>query len=90
MSNMDEALERLQAFERVLDQFNQELRSSVDDLQQSHANVSPYWNDTMGREYYSRWSPLEQTMRQYYDVIVPNYVEVMQKKIHAIRAFLHG
>nr|VFK15111.1 MAG: hypothetical protein BECKLPF1236B_GA0070989_10726 [Candidatus Kentron sp. LPFa] len=90
MSNMDEVLWSLEAFQRVLDTFTDELRISFKELSQSHGNVAPYWDDIMGREYYKHWHLLEKEMRRYHDVVLPGHLEDMQQKIRHVHAYLHG
>jgi hypothetical protein len=87
---MDHVFERAQVLERELQNFNQRLGNAFDQLEQSHARVSPLWDDSMRREYDKSWKPLNDAMHDYIKRTGPRYVEVLIERLRHLKSYLHG
>jgi hypothetical protein len=87
---MDDVYSTMNIFEKELEEFNNNLKSSFDDLQYNHDIVSPIWDDSMRKEYDSKWLSLEEKIDQYISIEGNNYVEVLIEKIEAIKGYLYG
>lgn len=88
--SMDETFIQIQQFERTLRSFNDDLKSSLDELNAQHEYVSPYWQDEMRKHYDAVWKPFYGEMLFYVAVEGPSYVEFLNIKIHALRRYLQG
>jgi hypothetical protein len=87
---MDEIFATMTRFEEELEKFNQNLQNSFKDLDQQHEKVNPLWDDTMEKEYKQKWTPLEESMKQYVTKDGRNYVEILLYKLNAIKRYLYG
>lgn len=88
--SMDDTYVQMQNFERNLRSFNEHLKSSLNELQAQHDNVSPHWQDEMRKHYDSVWGPFLETMKHYVASEGPSYVEFLNIKLHALRRYLQG
>lgn len=88
--SMDEQFEQMKKFEDTLRVFNEHLRSSLNELQARHDDVSPHWQDEMRKQYDSIWGPFRDTMKRYTASEGPGYVEFLNIKIRALRRYLQG
>lgn len=87
---MDDVYSTMNIFEKELEEFNNNLKSSFDDLQHNHDIVSPIWDDSMRKEYDSKWLSLEEKINQYISIEGNNYVEILIEKIESIKGYLYG
>ncbi len=87
---MDDVYNTMNIFEKELEEFNNNLKTSFDDVQNHHQIVSPLWDDSMRKEYDSIWLSLEEKINQYISIEGGNYVEVLIEKIEAIKGYLYG
>ena len=88
--SMDEQFVKMQHFEKALRGFNQNLKTSLRELQSQHDNVSPHWQDKMRTQYDIVWGPFQETMKHYVKSEGPGYVEFLNIKLHAFRRYLQG
>lgn len=88
--SMDETYVQMQNFERTLRAFNDRLKSSLNELESQHENVSPHWQDEMRRQYDAIWGPFLETMKNYVNKEGPEYVEFLNIKLYALGRYLHG
>lgn len=88
--SMDETFVQMVNFERTLRAFNEHLKSSLNELQTQHDNVSPHWRDEMRKHYDSTWGPFLETMKHYVESEGPDYVEFLNIKLVALGGYLHG
>ncbi|PXY02539.1 hypothetical protein DF185_00140 [Marinifilum breve] len=87
---MDEVHNVMNIFTQELEEFNESVKISFDDLKQNHDAVSPIWDDSMRKEYDSKWLSLEERIEQYIGSEGNSYVEVLIEKIEAIKGYLYG
>ncbi|MEO1432439.1 MAG: hypothetical protein AAFV71_25890 [Cyanobacteria bacterium J06633_8] len=87
---MDDTFREMQRFNAELRKFNEQLQSSMRDLQHHHHQVSPIWQDEMYKEYDSQWQEVDDTMKRYLTREGPKYVEFLQKKINDLSRYLYG
>lgn len=85
---LDETYYSMLNFRQLLIQFNDSLRTSVQDLQNQHERVSPLWQDQWRRDYDMIWLPFEETMNRYLNALGPDYVEFLNRKQEAMRRYL--
>jgi len=88
--SMDDIFRTMNVFEGELEQFNNNLKASFNDLHNNHEAVKPYWDDSMEKEYRAKWEPLEEKMNQYISVEGGSYVNILIEKIQAIKGYLYG
>jgi len=88
--SMDDVFNTMNNFEQELKNFNDNLKSSFDDLHKNHEVVSPLWDDSMRKEYDSKWLSLEEKMNQYISTEGGSYLEELIEKIEAIKGYLYG
>lgn len=88
--SMDEQFAEMKRFQDALIAFNEQLKTSMTDLESQHANVSPYWQDEMRRAYDSVWEPFHQTMKHYIASESRGYVEFLAVKLHTLARYLGG
>ncbi len=88
--SMDEIYEQLVRLHQGLESFNEGLRQSITDVNQRHEKVDPFWQDSLRREYDSRWEPLKESMDAYVERTGPLYVEAIQQKLQQIIQYLNG
>jgi hypothetical protein len=88
--SMDDTYVQMQNFERNLRTFNEHLKSSLNELQVQHDNVSPHWQDEMRKLYDTIWGPFLETMKRYVASEGPSYVEFLNIKLQALRRYLQG
>lgn len=88
--SMDEQYAQMQHFQKQLIVFNEELRSSLTELQSQHDKVSPYWQDEMRKHYDAIWEPFLEMMKHYSATEGPGYVEFLSIKLYALRRYLQG
>jgi hypothetical protein len=88
--SMDEQYVQMQNFERALRAFNENLRTSLTEVQAQHDNVSPHWQDEMRKHYDAVWGPFQETMKHYTASEGPGYVEFLNIKLHSLRGYLQG
>lgn len=87
---MDEVYQTLLIFEKELQEFNLNLRQSFYDLRDYHEAVLPLWDDSMKREYDSKWIPLEEKISEYLTKEGESYIDDLLEKINAIKGYLYG
>lgn len=88
--SMDDQYREMRNFTESLMQFNEHLKTSVNNLTQNHEQVAPIWDDEMRRKYDVTWGPFKEQMDYYLQVESQNYVEFLHIKIHALQRYLHG
>lgn len=88
--SMDDVYNTMNVFEQELESFNDKLKLSFNDLHKNHEVVSPLWDDSMRKEYDSKWLSIEEKMNQYITVDGGNYIEVLIEKLEAIKGYLYG
>ncbi len=88
--SMDDVYERARRLEQELSRFNDSLRASFTEVEQSHSHVAPLWDDSMRREYDVTWKPLEETMHDYMRRVGPRYVEFLIERLRHLNSYLHG
>lgn len=88
--SMDDTYMQMKKFEQNLRSFNDELKSSMRQLETQHENISPLWQDDMRKHYDAVWGPFLATMKHYIKTEGPSYVEFLNIKIHALGRYLHG
>ena len=87
---MDDIFERARALEVGLQQFNTHLQAGFEELNRSHAYVSPLWDDEMRRVYDQKWLPLEESIDEYIHRVGPEYVEFLIDRLKHLQSYLHG
>lgn len=88
--SMDDTFAELQYFRIALERFNEQLRTSMNDLEQKHSNVSPHWQDEMRKTYDASWEPFHENMNRYINSQAPTYEQFLTEKINSLRRYLHG
>ncbi|RBP44258.1 hypothetical protein DES53_10477 [Roseimicrobium gellanilyticum] len=88
--SMDEVHERALALAHALEKFNQHLASAMAEVDRSHTQVAPLWNDAMRRDYDRHWIPLEDQMKDYNRRIGPRYLEFLVQRLRHLSSYLHG
>lgn len=88
--SLDDVYERARALESRLSAFHDSLRMAFDQVMHAHAQVSPYWDDSMRREYDQQWVPLAEAMEDFTHSVGPRYVELLTERMRHLQAFLHG
>jgi uncharacterized protein YukE len=87
---MDDQYREMVRFCQELIEFNQQLKSSLNDLRQHHDAVSPHWQDEMRRAYDREWEPLKQNMEQYISWDAQVYVESLSIQMAHLERYLRG
>ncbi len=85
---MNEQYEQLILFREQLIRFNEALKSSMIDLQNSHDYVDRWWRDDMRKAYDHQWEPLKEMMNRYINHEGRAYVEFLSIKIHKLEQYL--
>lgn len=88
--SMDDQYEQMLRFTRALEQFNDNLNTSVRDLEEKHAAVSPLWQDEMRQDYDREWEPLHERMVNYARIEAQRYVEFLHAKARLLERYLRG
>ena len=88
--SMDDVLIAMNAFTQELEQFNDSLQASFEQLQAHHDAVSPLWDDAMRKEYDVRWQPLKEKMDEYIHSAGGRYVEGLIEKLDNLKGYLYG
>ena len=88
--SMNEQFTQMKNFESNIRAFNEQLNSSLNELQDQHDNVSPHWQDDMRKQYDSVWEPFHAKMKHYVKSEGPGYVEFLNIKIHTLARYLYG
>lgn len=87
MNQVEEAMIR---FESTLEAFHETVKGSMQQIEHTHEQVNPLWQDTMRQSYDERWVPLYEQLREYRDRVGPKYIEVMIERLNFLRRYLHG
>lgn len=88
--SMDDTFQQLQHFKSALENFNEQLRNSMNDLESKHSHVSPHWQDQMRKDYDALWEPLHETMVHYINKQGPAYEQFLSEKLRALGRYLNG
>jgi len=88
--SMNDTFREMQNFHRELVRFNENLRASMNDLQNNHDQVSPLWQDDMRQEYDAQWREFDETMKNYLKREAPAYSQFLSKKLQALSRYLGG
>jgi hypothetical protein len=88
--SMDDVYIRAQELSSGLAEFNDDLRAKMDEVDRSHAHVSPLWDDSMRRDYDRKWIPLQDEMKRYNQQIGPQYVNFLIDRLRHLKSYLHG
>ena len=88
--SMDDIYHSLQQLAGELEQFNDRLRLSIQQVNELHDRVHGLWQDSMRHDYDARWLPLKETMDRYVTQIGPAYVEWLQRRIQELTQYLYG
>ena len=88
--SMDEIYERMRSLHAGLEQFNDRLKASITEVNELHDRVNGLWQDSLRRDYDSRWIPLKESMDDYIAQIGPHYVESIQQRLSQTIQYLHG
>jgi len=90
MSGLDDVFQNMNAFQKNLVRFNDELKQSMQDVMSSHDKVAPLWKDSLRKMYDSQWKSYEEAMKRYTNKDGQSYVDNLQKKLNALKGYLHG
>jgi len=90
MSGLDDVFQNMNAFQKNLVRFNDELKQSMRDVMSSHDKVAPLWKDSLRKMYDSQWNSYEEAMKRYTSKDGQNYVDNLQKKLNALKGYLYG
>lgn len=90
MHSMDDVLDRMEAFRRVLSRFQESLEGSMAELAERHDAVDPLWQDEARRTYDLHHGPLHEMLARYVRQQGPDYLRFLDEKLRAIDAYLHG
>lgn len=88
--SMDEQYEQLGRFAKALEQFNDHLSASIQELEEKHAVVSPMWQDEMRKNYDREWEPLRERMSVYVKGEAQRYVDFLHAKRRLLERYLRG
>jgi uncharacterized protein YukE len=78
---MNDTFREMKNFHDELRRFNQNLQSSMNDLQNNHDQVSPLWQDDMRKEYDAQWREFDEMMKNYLNREAPAYTQFLDKKL---------
>jgi len=88
--SMDAVFIRMQQLCIGLQEFNDRLKLSIEEVNEQHDRVNGQWQDSMRRQYDARWLPLKETMDAYVTTVGPQYVEMLQARLQQLTQYLHG
>ncbi len=90
-ASMDEVYDRMTAFAKSLENFQELLQSSLNEMQARHDAVDPMWeHDQFRRQYEARWEPLQNLLADFLQRKAPGYRNFLADKLRAIDAYLNG
>ncbi|MBP0013399.1 MAG: hypothetical protein J7525_09825 [Roseofilum sp. SID3] len=78
----------MRIFYSELNRFNDNLRSSMNDLQKNHDRVSPLWQDDMRKEYDRQWQEFDEMMKNYLQREAPAYSQFLDQKLQDLARYL--
>lgn len=87
MNNVEEDMAR---FESALNIFNEKLSVSIQQIEQAHDVIDSSWNDNMRHSYDEQWLPLYEKLKEYDNLIGPQYIELMVTRLQYLRRYLNG
>ena len=88
--SLDEQYEQMRFFAQALDEFNERLNGSVQDLTRRHEAVHPLWQDSFRKHYDAEWDEFKQHMDAYLRHEGPSYAQFLDEKIRSLQAYLFG
>ena len=88
--SMDEQYAQMQRFTHALEEFNQRLAHSMQELEEQHNTVAPLWQDEMRKSYDTDWLPLHTLMTQYTRIEGIRYVDFLTYKMRLLERYLRG
>lgn len=88
--SLDEQYEQMRFFAQALDEFNERLKGSVQDLTRYHDAVHPLWQDSFRKQYDAEWDEFEQRMDAYLRREGPAYTQFLVEKIRSLHQYLFG
>ncbi len=88
--SMDDQFWQMKQFHQELDNFNQNLQSSWQDVEAKYDNLSPIWSDEYRQEHDRVWEHLQEDMKAYLTRLAPKYIEFLASKSHALEKYLRG
>ena len=90
MSSLDEVYEQMRVFQRVLTDFNAEIRTSSEALAKAHETVCGLWQDEAGLRYRQAYEPLAHSLDRYLHANAPRFEKFLDAKVHKLEQYLHG
>ncbi len=86
----DDTFREMKNFHQELRRFNDMMKVSMNDLQQKHDRVNPYWQDEMRKEYDARWREFDEMMKRYLTHEGPRYAEFLDVKLRHLAQYLRS
>jgi uncharacterized protein YukE len=88
--SMDDTFREMKNFHQELRQFNDLMKVSMNDLQQKHDRVDPYWQDEMRKEYDYKWREFDEMMKRYLSNDGPKYDQFLDSKLRHLSQYLRS
>ncbi len=88
--SMNDTFREMKNFHDELRRFNENLKSSMTDLQKNHDQVSPLWQDDMRKDYDSQWREFDEMMKNYLQREGPDYVQFLDRRLKALAGYLRS
>ena len=88
--SMDDQYHQMQRFQKELERFNEELATSMRDIEEKHDMVSGLWQDEMRKDYDREWKPLKERMDAYLKLEGHRFVDFIKQKIRFLERYLYG
>ena len=86
--SLNDTFRQMRMFSSELNRFNDNLRGSMNDLQQNHDRLSPLWQDNMRQDYDSQWREFDEMMKHYLQREAPAYSQFLDAKLKALSRYL--
>jgi len=87
---MNDQYQQMIRFTKALEGFNDQLNTSMRELEEKHDGVTPFWQDEMRRDHDREWAPLHDRMKQYATLEGPRFVEFLRSKLRFLERYLYG
>lgn len=88
--SMDDQYRHMVSFHRALEEFDNRLMHSMQELEEQHVVIDKLWQDEVRRDYDREWQPLYTRINDYLRRESPAYRQFLEMKLRFLERYLRG
>lgn len=87
--SMDDQFSQMKQFQATLEEFNQNISASWQEVENAYEQLSPQWQGEGRHQHDEIWIPLQEMMENYFKRQSPAYTEFLNRKLQFLGRYLN-